>query len=70
MKMMANSVWKLLEEWGITNPTEDDVWEAIAELDGHKYDYYGDGDLAEWLQFDSRLRAGDPAKAATHFTLI
>ena len=49
MKMMANSVWKLLEEWGITNPTEDDVWEAIAELDGHKYDYYGDGDLAEWL---------------------
>ena len=42
-------VWKLLAEWGITNPTEEDVWDAIAELDGHKLDYYGDGDLTEWL---------------------
>ena len=43
------SVWDVLEEWGINNPTEDDVWEAVAELDGHKLDYYADGDLAEWL---------------------
>ena len=42
-------VWELLNEWGITNPTESDVWDAIAELDGHKLDYYEDGDLAEWL---------------------
>jgi hypothetical protein len=42
-------VWKLLEEWGITNPTEEDLWYAIAEIDGHKLDYYGDGDLFEWL---------------------
>jgi len=47
--MGATSVWKLLEEWGIENPTEDDVWEAIAELDEHKQDYYADGDLTEWL---------------------
>ena len=42
-------IWKLLAEWGITNPTEEDIWDAIAELDGHKLDYYGDGDLTEWL---------------------
>ena len=49
VKMWGNKIWELLDEWGITNPTEDDVWEAIAELDGYKQDYYGDGDLAEWL---------------------
>lgn len=43
------SVWTLLEEWGITNPTEEDVWEAVAELDGYAQDYYGDGDITEWL---------------------
>ena len=32
---------------GIYN--EQDLWEAIAEADGHKLDYYEDGDLAEWL---------------------
>jgi hypothetical protein len=29
------AIWKVLAEWGITNPTEDDIWDAIAELDGH-----------------------------------
>ena len=42
-------VWTILEEWGITNPTEDDMWEAIAEADDYQMDYYADGDLAEWL---------------------
>ena len=48
--MGSTAVWKLLAEWGIDNPTEEDVWEAIAELDEHKQDYYEDGDLTEWLQ--------------------
>jgi hypothetical protein len=47
--MGSTEVWKLLAEWGIDNPTEDDVWEAIAELDEHSQDYYADGDLTEWL---------------------
>jgi hypothetical protein len=47
--MGSTAVWKLLAEWGIDNPTEEDVWEAIAELDEHKQDYYEDGDLTEWL---------------------
>jgi len=47
--MSSTAVWKLLAEWGIDNPTEEDVWEAIAELDEHKQDYYEDGDLTEWL---------------------
>ena len=42
-------IWTILQERGITNPTEQDVWDAIAEMDGYKLDYYGDGDLAEWL---------------------
>ena len=42
-------VYELLAEWGIDNPTELELWEAIAEIDGHKQDYYEDGDLAEWL---------------------
>jgi hypothetical protein len=41
--------WEILEEWGITNPTEDEMWDAIAEADDHKLDYYADGDLTEWL---------------------
>jgi len=28
---------------------EQQLWEAIAEADGHERDYYEDGDLAEWL---------------------
>lgn len=48
MGQMKN-VWQILEEWGITNPTEDDMWEAIAEADDYQLDYYADGDLAEWL---------------------
>ena len=67
--MGGTAVWKLLAEWGIENPTEEDVWEAIAELDEYKQDYYADGDLTEWLQFNPRLRAGDPAKAAILFTV-
>ena len=58
--MGATSVWELLEEWGIENPTEDDVWEAIAELDEHKQDYYADGDLTKWLQIGKQLLTGKP----------
>ena len=43
------TAWEILEEWGITNPTENDMWDAIAEADDHQLDYYADGDLAEWL---------------------
>ena len=46
---MGSEVWELLAELGIDNPSEEDVWAAIAELDGHKLDYYEDGDLTEWL---------------------
>ena len=46
---MGQNIFEILAEWGIENPTEDDIWEAIAELDEHKQDYYADGDLAEWL---------------------
>ena len=46
-KMKA--IWEILAEKGIENPTEDDIWDAIAELDDYKQDYYADGDLAEWL---------------------
>ena len=47
---MNKSVIQLLAEWypdGVF--TEEDVWEAIAESDGHSQDYYADGDLTEWL---------------------
>ena len=47
--MAKRDPWAILEEWGITNPTEDDMWDAIAEADDHELDYYADGDLAEWL---------------------
>ena len=40
--------WQILEEWGITNPTEQDVWDAIKEAHGID-DYIEDGDLTEWL---------------------
>lgn len=40
--------WQILEEWGITNPTEQDVWDAIKEANGID-DYIEDGDLTEWL---------------------
>jgi hypothetical protein len=44
------SFQQILEEWFPDGGyTEDDVWEAIAEADGYKKDYYADGDLAEWL---------------------
>ena len=44
------SVYTILEEWGIADDfTEDDLWQAIAEADGHTLDFYADGDLAEWL---------------------
>lgn len=44
------SVYTVLEEWGIADDfTEDDLWQAIAEADGHRLDYYADGDLADWL---------------------
>jgi len=32
---------------GIFN--EQDLWDAIAEADGNKLDYYEDGDITEWL---------------------
>ena len=48
---MEKAVYDLLAEWypdGVF--TEDELWEVIAEVDGHKLDYYADGDLTEWLQ--------------------
>jgi hypothetical protein len=47
---MDKAVYSLLAEWypdGVF--TEDELWEVIAEVDGHKQDYYADGDLTEWL---------------------
>ena len=46
---MNKDIYDILQEWGITVPTEDELWEAIAEADGWKQDYYADGDLTEWL---------------------
>lgn len=40
----------ILEDWGIADDfTEEELWEAIAEADGHTLDFYADGDLADWL---------------------
>jgi len=48
--MENKSLWEILEEWYPNGKyTEEQVWEAIAEADGHKLDYYADGDLTEWL---------------------
>lgn len=41
--------WDILKEWGIENPTEEDVWEAIAEANGKDYSEIADGDLTDWL---------------------
>lgn len=47
---MTKSVMAILAEWYPDgNFTEEDVWEAIAESDDYKQDYYEDGDLTEWL---------------------
>lgn len=47
---MEKNLWEILEEWYPNGKyTEEQVWEAIAEADGHKLDYYADGDLTEWL---------------------
>jgi hypothetical protein len=44
------SIQQILEEqFPDGDYTENDVWEAIAESDDYKRDYYADGDLAEWL---------------------
>ena len=46
----SKSVYTILQEWYPDgNFNEDQLWEAIAEADGYKLDYYADGDLAEWL---------------------
>jgi hypothetical protein len=48
--MSTKSVYQILAEWFPDgNYTEDDLWDAIAEADGHQQDYYADGDLTEWL---------------------
>lgn len=48
--MENKSLWEILQEWYPDGKyTEEQVWEAIAEADGHKLDYYADGDLTEWL---------------------
>ena len=48
--MENKSLWEILEEWYPNGKyTEEQLWEAIAEADGHKLDYYADGDLTEWL---------------------
>lgn len=49
MSNLMKEAFELLLEWGITNPTEQQMWEAIAEVDNHSKEYYEDGDLAEWL---------------------
>lgn len=48
---MANkrTYWDVLAEWGISTPTEDQLWEAIAEASGVDYSEIADGDLVEWL---------------------
>lgn len=46
---MSKNYWAVLEEWGIQNPTEEDLWEAIAEASGVDFSEIADGDLAEWL---------------------
>lgn len=47
---MEKNLWDVLAEWYPDGKyTEEQVWEAIAEADGHKLDYYADGDLTEWL---------------------
>lgn len=40
--------FEILAEWEISNPTEQDVWDAIKEANGID-DFIEDGDLAEWL---------------------
>ena len=45
---MSKNYFEILAEWGITNPTEEDVWEAIQEAHPDK-EIYSDGDLTEWL---------------------
>ncbi len=40
--------FEILADWGITNPTEQDVWDAIKEANPDS-EIYEDGDLAEWL---------------------
>ena len=48
--MSERDVYEVLADWYPDGKfTEDDLWEAIAEADGNKLDYYADGDLAEWL---------------------
>ena len=48
--MDNKSAIQILAEWFPDGDfTEDDLWDAIAEADGHKLDYYADGDLSEWL---------------------
>ena len=44
------TAWEILEEWGITNPTEDDMWEAIAEADDYQRDYYRSEEHTSELQ--------------------
>jgi hypothetical protein len=39
----------LMENHPDGNFNEQDLWEAIAEADGHQREYYADGDLTEWL---------------------
>jgi hypothetical protein len=44
------TVEMILMEWypdGVYN--EQQLWEAIAEADGHSKDFYEDGDIFEWL---------------------
>jgi hypothetical protein len=48
--MTTRNLYEILAEWYPNgNYTEEQLWEAIAEADGHKLDYYGDGDLLDYL---------------------
>ena len=48
MKRYLEEVMYELYPEGVTS--EEEMWDCIAEADGHERDYYADGDLAEWLQ--------------------
>jgi hypothetical protein len=47
MKRHLEEVMYELYPEGVTS--EEEMWDCIAEADGHEIDYYADGDLAEWL---------------------
>ena len=48
--MNERDVNDILADWFPKgNFTEADFWDAVAEADVYKQDYYADGDIADWL---------------------